>query len=65
MGKSGEVLEQVLYEGYGPGGTAVIVEAMTDNRKRTAPLVRHAFAKFGYGHLSDVARCSMARAGTD
>ena len=35
------------YEGYGPGGVAVIVEALTDNRARTAPVVRSLFAKFG------------------
>ena len=35
--------EAVTYEGYGPGGVAVIVEALTDNRQRTAPEVRHAF----------------------
>jgi YebC/PmpR family DNA-binding regulatory protein len=37
--------EQVVYEGYGPGGVAVIVEALTDNRNRTASDVRHVFAK--------------------
>ena len=39
--------ESVVYEGYGPAGVAVIVEALTDNRNRTAPAVRHAFDKFG------------------
>lgn len=39
--------EEVVYEGYGPGGVAVIVEAMTDNRNRTAGDVRHFFDKFG------------------
>lgn len=39
--------ETITYEGYGPGGTAVIVEALTDNRNRTASEVRHAFDKFG------------------
>lgn len=39
--------EEVVYEGYGPGGVAVIVEAMTDNRNRTAGEVRHLFDKFG------------------
>ncbi len=38
--------ESVTYEGYGPGGVAVIVEAMTDNRNRTASEVRHAFDKY-------------------
>lgn len=39
--------ESVTYEGYGPGGIAVIVEALTDNRNRTAGEVRHYFDKFG------------------
>jgi YebC/PmpR family DNA-binding regulatory protein len=39
--------QEIRYEGYGPGGTAVIVDCMTDNRNRTAADVRHAFAKFG------------------
>lgn len=41
----GEVYEEILYEGYGPGGVAVLVECMTDNRNRTVADVRHAFAK--------------------
>ena len=39
--------ESITYEGYGPGGVAVIVEALTDNRNRTASEVRHYFDKFG------------------
>lgn len=39
--------EEIAYEGYGPGGVAVIVEAMTDSRNRTAADVRHYFDKFG------------------
>ena len=39
--------EEVRYEGYAPGGVAVIVEALTDNRQRTVSDVRHAFGKFG------------------
>ena len=39
--------DSITYEGYGPGGVAVIVEALTDNRNRTAADVRHAFDKFG------------------
>ncbi len=39
--------EEIRYEGYGPGGVAVIVEALTDNRKRTASEVRSAFSKYG------------------
>ncbi|HLT91944.1 MAG TPA: YebC/PmpR family DNA-binding transcriptional regulator [Woeseiaceae bacterium] len=39
--------QEIRYEGYGPGGAAVIVDCMTDNRNRTAADVRHAFSKFG------------------
>jgi YebC/PmpR family DNA-binding regulatory protein len=46
-GTDGAAFETVVYEGYGPDGVAVIVEALTDNRNRTASEVRHAFAKFG------------------
>jgi YebC/PmpR family DNA-binding regulatory protein len=42
-----ENYESVTYEGYGPSGVAIIVEAMTDNRKRTASEVRHFFDKYG------------------
>ena len=38
---------EIRYEGYGPGGTAVMVDCMTDNRNRTVAEVRHAFTKFG------------------
>jgi len=41
----GEVYDEILYEGYGPGGVAVLVECMTDNRNRTVADVRHYFAK--------------------
>lgn len=40
-------LEELSYEGYGPGGTAVLVETLTDNKNRTVAEVRHAFTKFG------------------
>ena len=40
-------MEEITYEGYGPGGVAVLVEAMTDNRNRTVAEVRHAFSKRG------------------
>jgi YebC/PmpR family DNA-binding regulatory protein len=43
----GVVYEDVRYEGYAPGGVAVIVECSTDNRQRTVSEVRHAFTKFG------------------
>jgi YebC/PmpR family DNA-binding regulatory protein len=46
-GLDGQSYEQVRYEGYGPGGVAVMVDCLTDNRNRTAGEVRHAFAKFG------------------
>jgi YebC/PmpR family DNA-binding regulatory protein len=39
--------DEITYEGYGPGGVAVMVECMTDNRNRTVADVRHAFSKFG------------------
>jgi YebC/PmpR family DNA-binding regulatory protein len=43
----GIVYEEVRYEGYGPGGTAVMVDCLTDNRNRTVAEVRHAFSKAG------------------
>lgn len=43
----GEAYEEVLYEGYGPGGIAVLVEGLTDNKNRTAPEIRHMFTKYG------------------
>ncbi|MBY6016695.1 YebC/PmpR family DNA-binding transcriptional regulator [Halomonas denitrificans] len=43
----GQELETIIYEGYGPGGTAVMVETMTDNRNRTVSGVRSAFSKSG------------------
>ncbi len=42
---AGEVYDEILYEGYGPGGVAVLVECMTDNRNRTVADVRHYFTK--------------------
>jgi len=48
----GENYEEIRYEGYGPGGVAVIVEAMTDNRNRTASNVRSTFSKNG-GNLGE------------
>ena len=52
MGGEGENYDSVRYEGYGPGGVAVIVEALTDNRNRTASNVRAQFTKFG-GNLGE------------
>jgi YebC/PmpR family DNA-binding regulatory protein len=46
-GSDGENYEEIRYEGYGPGGTAIIVEALTDNRNRTATNIRTAFSKNG------------------
>ena len=46
-GGEGENYDEIRYEGYGPGGTALIVDAMTDNRNRTASEVRAAFNKYG------------------
>jgi YebC/PmpR family DNA-binding regulatory protein len=43
----GADFQEIRYEGYGPGGTAVIVDCMTDNRNRTVAEVRHAFSKYG------------------
>jgi YebC/PmpR family DNA-binding regulatory protein len=44
-GSEGEAIESVVFEGYGPGGAAVLVDALTDNRNRTSAEVRHAFSK--------------------
>lgn len=44
-GLEGENVEEIRYEGYGPGGVAVMVDCMTDNRNRTVAEVRHAFTK--------------------
>ena len=43
----GVVLEEVVYEGYGPGGVAIMVECLTDNKNRTVAEIRHAFKKAG------------------
>ena len=52
QGGDAESYDEIRYEGYGPGGIAVIVEAMTDNRNRTASNVRSLFAKYG-GNLGE------------
>jgi YebC/PmpR family DNA-binding regulatory protein len=46
-GEEGASFEEIRYEGYGPGGVAIIVEALTDNRNRTVADVRAAFSKYG------------------
>jgi YebC/PmpR family DNA-binding regulatory protein len=51
-GADADALEAVFYEGYGPGGVAILVEAMTDNRNRTGSDMRHIFSKHG-GNLGE------------
>jgi YebC/PmpR family DNA-binding regulatory protein len=46
-GGEGESFEEAIYEGYGPGGTAILIEALTDNKNRTVSDVRHALTKNG------------------
>jgi YebC/PmpR family DNA-binding regulatory protein len=57
-GGEGENYEQIRYEGYGPGGVAVIVEVLTDNRNRTAGEVRASFTKSG-GNLAETGAVSF------
>ena len=47
-GTGGAALEEVMYEGYGPGGVAMLIAAVTDNNNRTAAEIRHTFSKAGY-----------------
>ena len=56
-GELGGAMEEIIYEGYGPNGVAVMVQAMTDNRNRTAPEMRSLFTKCGgaIGELGCVA----------
>src|SRR6185437_15379488 len=49
---AGERLEEVRYEGYGPNGVAIMVDAFTDNRNRTSASIKHRFSKFG-GNLGE------------
>jgi YebC/PmpR family DNA-binding regulatory protein len=58
QGGDSENYDEIRYEGYGPGGVAVIVEALTDNRNRTAPDVRAAFSKAG-GNLAETGAVSF------
>src|ERR671922_1676153 len=51
-GADAEALEAVMYEGYGPGGVAILVEALTDNRNRTGADMRHIFGRNG-GNLGE------------
>lgn len=48
----GENFEEIVYEGYGPGGAAILLEVMTDNRNRTVGEIRHLFSKYG-GNLGE------------
>lgn len=57
-GLDGANYEEITYEGYGPGGVAVIVHALTDNKNRTASEVRHAFKKNG-GNLGETGSVSF------
>src|SRR6201996_1567396 len=59
QGADGENYDAIRYEGYGPGGTAVIVEALTDNRNRTASNVRSTFTKAG-GQLGETGSVSFS-----
>ena len=58
QGGDAETYEEIRYEGYGPGGAAIIVEAMTDNRNRTASDVRSYFTKHG-GNLAETGAVSF------
>jgi YebC/PmpR family DNA-binding regulatory protein len=49
---AGVSYDEVSYEGYGPGGVAMFVQALTDNRNRTLPEIRHLFSKYG-GNLGE------------
>src|SRR5437762_1358260 len=50
--KNAAQLEEIMYEGYGPGGVAIVVECATDNKNRTLPEVRTAFSKHG-GNMAE------------
>jgi YebC/PmpR family DNA-binding regulatory protein len=58
QGGDAESYEEIRYEGYGPGGAALIVEAMTDNRNRTASDIRSSFTKAG-GNLAETGAVSF------
>jgi YebC/PmpR family DNA-binding regulatory protein len=57
-GGEGDSYDEIRYEGYGPGGVALIVEALTDNRNRTASEVRSTFSKYG-GNLGETGSVSF------
>jgi YebC/PmpR family DNA-binding regulatory protein len=58
LGGDAEIYDEIRYEGYGPGGVAVIVEVLTDNRNRTASDVRSSFTKSG-GNLAETGAVSF------
>lgn len=58
QGNDAEVFDEIRYEGYGPGGAALIIEALTDNRNRTASEVRSYFTKHG-GNLAETGAVSF------
>lgn len=67
----GDAIEEMKYEGYGPGGTAILLSIATDNRNRTASDVRHLFSKFG-GNLGETGcvgwmfkRCGLLELNTE
>ncbi len=49
---AGVIYDEMIYEGYGPGGVALLIEIMTDNKNRTAPEIRHLLSKYG-GNLGE------------
>src|SRR5436305_1033646 len=53
----GGIIEEIIYEGYGPGGVALIVETVTDNRNRTVSEIRHVFSKNG-GNMGEAGSVS-------
>jgi YebC/PmpR family DNA-binding regulatory protein len=59
QGADADAYEDIRYEGYGPGGVAIIVEALTDNRNRTASNVRSYFTKYG-GNLGETGSVSFS-----
>lgn len=67
----GDAIEEIKYEGYGPGGTAILLSIATDNRNRTASDVRHLFSKYG-GNLGETGcvgwmfkRCGLLELNTE
>lgn len=57
LDKDAKKVEEIFYEGYAPGGVAIIVRTLTDNRNRTAPNIRHIFSAFG-GNLGETGSVS-------